>query len=57
MKCYKKSEIMPFAASWMDLEITTISEVSHRKTNVTYLWNIKNDTNELIYKTKTDSST
>ena len=29
----KKNEIMPFAATWMDLEIITISEVSQTKTN------------------------
>ena len=28
-----KSEIMPFAATWMDLEIITLSELSQRKTN------------------------
>ena len=29
----KKNKIMPFAATWMELEIPILSEVSHRKTN------------------------
>ena len=33
---HKKSEIMPFAATWMDLEITILTEVSQEKT--TTIW-------------------
>ena len=43
----------------MDLEIIKQSEVSQRKTNITwykfYVESKKNDTNELIYKTEIDS--
>ena len=41
----------------MDLDIVILGEVSQRKTNIidiTYMWNLKNDTNELIYKRETD---
>ena len=52
---------MPFAATWMDLEIIILSEVSQTErqisSHITYTWNLKNDTNELIYKTETDSQT
>ena len=30
----KKSEIMPFAVTWMDLGIIIPNEVSQRKTNI-----------------------
>ena len=36
MKYYsaiKKNKIMPFATTWMELEILTLSEVRKRKTN------------------------
>ena len=49
----KKNEIMPFAATWMDLEMIILSEVSQRKTipyDITYMWNLNYDTNECIYK-------
>ena len=55
----KKNEITPFAATWMDLEIIILSEVSEsdRDTyhDISYMWNLKNNTNELLYKT--DSQT
>ena len=50
---------MPFVATWMDLELIILSEVSQRKTNIIsyhlYVDSKNNDTNELIYKTETDS--
>ena len=52
----KKNEIMPFSATWMDLEIVILSEVSQRRNIVCipYLRNLKrNDTNKITYKTET----
>ena len=44
----KKNDIMPFAATWMDLEIIILSEVreSQLLRDFTYMWNLKNKTNE-----------
>ena len=57
----KKSEIMPSAATWMDLEIIILSEVSQKEKDRyhmrsrTYMWNLKYDTSELTYKTDTQT--
>ena len=53
----KKKEIMPFIATWMDLEIiSSYWSKSNRERqipyNVTYIWNLKYDTNESIYKSE-----
>ena len=37
MECYsaiKERKIMPFATTWMDLEIITLSEVRQRKAKI-----------------------
>ena len=44
----------------MYLEMIILSQVSHTEKDklsydITYLWNPKNDTNELIYKAEIDS--
>ena len=47
---------MPFAATWMQLEIITVSEVSQKEKDtyhITYIRNLRYDTNEHIYETKT----
>ena len=57
-----KNEIMPFVATWMDLEIIILSEISHTEEDKYHMIPLicgikKNDTNEFIYKTETDSQT
>ena len=50
---HKKGEMMPSAATWMDLEIIILSEVRQRKTDA--IWHhlhVESKTqNELIYET------
>ena len=53
----KKNEVMPFAATWMDLETIILSEESQTETHILcyHLYvESKNNTNEFIYKTETD---
>ena len=53
---HENNEIVPLAATWMDLEIIRLSEVSQKvKYYIISIWNLKNSTNKLVYETKTDS--
>ena len=43
----RKNEIIPFAATWMDLEMIILSEVSQTEKDISYdinyRWNLKTD--------------
>ena len=58
---HKKDKIMPFVATWMDLDIIILSAMTERERqipyDITYIWNLKYDTNNLIYETEIDSQT
>ena len=49
----KKKKIMPFAATWMELEILILSEVSQKEKTITYILNLIYGTNELFHRNKT----
>ena len=55
----QKNEIMPFTATWMDLEIIILIEVCQKKErqlpDITYMWNPKYVTSGPTYKAETDS--
>ena len=55
------SEILPFAATWVDLEMIVPSEMSGTgdiSHDIPYMWTLnRNVANELIYKTQMDSQT
>ena len=56
----KNNEMIPFAATWMDLEIIILSEVSLTEKNKYHMVLLDavfkiNNINELIYETETDS--
>ena len=54
----KKNRIMPFAATWMPLEILILSEVSQKERQMPYdkiyMWNLKYGTDEPNYWTETN---
>ena len=57
---HKKNKISLFAAIWMNLENIMLSETSQTEKDkylydVIYIWNLKNNTNEYIWKTEADS--
>ena len=46
---HKKKKIMPFAATWMELETLILSEVSQKekgKYRISHIWNLIYGTNE-----------
>ena len=57
---HKKKKTQPFSATWTDLQIIKLSELSQKKKykyyiNITCMQNLKQGTNELIYKTEIES--
>ena len=55
----KKNEVLAFSGTWMDIEIIILNEVNQKEKDkyIIYMWNLKNYTNQSIYKTKTVSWT
>ena len=45
---HRKNWIMPSSETWLDLEIITLNGVSQKE--IIYMWNLKYNTNEHIYK-------
>ena len=46
---------MPFAATWMDLEMIILRETRETWYDTASRWNLKYDINELTYETETES--
>ena len=59
---HRKNEIMPFAATWIELEIIIPSEGSQKEKrqipyDITYMWTLRSDTKEPIYEIEKDPQT
>ena len=54
-----KNDITSFATTWLDLEVIMTSGISQRQVSyeITYMWDLKNDPTEIIYKAEIDSQT
>ena len=54
-----KNEIIPFEATWIQLKILVLSDVSQKEKDMSYeitnMWDLKYGTSEPIYRTETDS--
>ena len=52
---------MTFAAMWIDLEIVILGEVSQKEKDkyhmISHIWNLKYNTNELMYEIETHRHT
>ena len=50
----KKNETMPFAATWMNLDIIILIRVNQKRKrqiplDIAHMWNLKHDTSDHIY--------
>ena len=58
---HKKNEIMPFSATWLDVEIIILREVSQKKKDNTVWYHLHMESychaNEFIDERETDSQT
>ena len=55
----KKNEIMPFAATWLELETLILSKSERERQipyYITYIWNLMHDTNDPFHRKKNSCS-
>ena len=56
-----KNKVMPFAATWMELETLILSEVSQKEKDkyhmISHVWNLIYGINETIYRKATTAIT